>query len=86
MEAETDDRDLYSGIDPGVTPQRVMNGAAESLGGFSKKPPLAQESVLLSRQVFADLPGYDLGLTTGQCTFAAATRHNLWSSARMVAN
>jgi hypothetical protein len=30
----------------GVTPQRVMNGAAESLGGFDKKPLLAQESVL----------------------------------------
>jgi hypothetical protein len=23
MEAETDDRDHYSGIDPGVTPERV---------------------------------------------------------------
>jgi hypothetical protein len=46
METETDDRDLYSGIDLGVTPQRVMNGAAESLGGFDKKPLLAQASVL----------------------------------------
>ncbi len=46
MEAETDDRDLYSGIDPGVTPQRVMNGAAESLGVFDKETLLAQESVL----------------------------------------
>jgi hypothetical protein len=38
MEAETDDRDLYSGIDPGVTPQRVINGAAKSLDGFDKEP------------------------------------------------
>jgi hypothetical protein len=49
MEAESDDRDLYSGIDPGFTPQRVMNGAAESLGSFDKKPLLAQESVLSAR-------------------------------------
>jgi hypothetical protein len=30
----------------GVTPRRVVNGAEESLGGFDKKPLLAQESVL----------------------------------------
>ncbi len=30
-----------------VTPQRVMNGATESLGGFDKKPLLAQGAILL---------------------------------------
>jgi hypothetical protein len=57
MEAETDDRDLYSGIGPGSPPQRVMNGAAESLGDFEKK--LTHSSTIASfGSVLGNAPGF----------------------------